>query len=160
MGSLTIYRAKYWPDSDSRQRSIPVSNRLDGSSTNTLYMVDYAQQKKVGDFRLDGLSTELTTMGSVVPLLSQREPVRVSSCEQSQNKHMNCTDRTLLRAESHLGGLIEYAHRHQIKGNERHTIETDSIVIFFKTLEGSISAGRRSGKGYRLTLGYQQEAKI
>lgn len=100
-------------------------------------MVDWAQQKKVGDFRLDALSTEITTMGPVVPLLSQREPVRVSSCEQNQNKQMNCTDRTLLRAESHLGGLIEYAHRHQIKGNERHAIETDSIVIFIKTLEGS-----------------------
>lgn len=112
MGSLTIYRAKYWPDPDNRQCSIPVSNRLDGSSTNTLYMVDWAQQKKIGDFRLDALSTELTTLGPVVPLLSQREPVRVSSCEQNQNKHMNCTDRTLLRAESHLGGLIEYANTH------------------------------------------------
>lgn len=72
MGSLTIYRAKYWPDPDNRQCSIPVSNRLDGSSTNTLYMVDWAQQKKVGDFCLDALSRELTTMGPVVPLLSQR----------------------------------------------------------------------------------------
>lgn len=78
-------------------------------------MVDWAQQKNVGDFCLDALSTELTTMGPAVPLLSQREPVRVSSCEQNQNKQMNCTDRTLLRAEYHLGGLIEYAHMHQIK---------------------------------------------
>lgn len=84
MGSLTVYRTKCWPDPDNHQ-GIPVSNWLDGSTTNTLFMVDWAQQMKLGDICLEALSTEPTTMGPVAPLLSQIKPV--SELEQEIIRH-------------------------------------------------------------------------